>query len=29
MSWNNEMVVILRHLIDDVCSLTYTGARLE
>ena len=29
MSWQNEMVVILRHLIDDVCAVTYTDPRLE
>lgn len=29
MSWQNEMVVILRHLIDDVCATVYTDPRLE
>lgn len=29
MSWANEMVIILRHLIDDVCNITYTNSRLE
>lgn len=29
MAWNNEMTVILRHLIDDVCATVYTDSRLE
>ena len=27
--WQAEMVVILRHLIDDVCVTTYTDPRLQ
>ncbi len=29
MSWQNEMVVILRHLVDDVTCVLYKNDRLE
>lgn len=27
--WQNELVLILRHLVDDICKVTYSDARLE
>jgi hypothetical protein len=29
MSWQNEMVVLLRHLINDIDAVSYTNSRLE
>jgi hypothetical protein len=29
MAWQNEMVVILRHLVDDIASAIYDNDRLE